>query len=30
MIVNNVSNSVVARNKTRAQLDVLAAAFSGC
>ena len=30
MIVNNVRNSIVARNKTRAQLDVLAAAFSGC
>lgn len=30
MLVNDVRNSVVARNKTRAQLDVLAAAISGC
>ena len=30
MIVNKVPNSTVARNKTRASLDAIAAAFSGC
>jgi len=30
MIVNDVRNSVVARNRTRASLDALAAAVSGC
>lgn len=30
ILINGVQNSVVVRNKTRAQIDNLAAAFSGC
>ena len=30
ILINNVRNSAVARNQTRAKIDALAAAFSGC